>query len=81
MMTTCNKIYHLYKNAYIFRYIHVQVLSCQPRVTVTSCLVYKVVRDLESINHLCIKTQVIYRFALAQWLYKLMFCLTIENKK
>ena len=34
-----------------------------------SCSVYKVIRDLESIDHLCINpnTQVIYRFALAQW--------------
>ena len=31
-----------------------QLLSCQPRVTVTSCFVYKVIRDLESIDHLCI---------------------------
>ena len=31
------------------------VLSCQPRVTVTSCFVFKVIRDLESIDHhLCI---------------------------
>ena len=30
------------------------ILSCQPRVTVTSCFVYKVKRDLESIYHLCI---------------------------
>ena len=30
------------------------LLSCQPRVTVTSCFVYKVIRDLESIDHLCI---------------------------
>ena len=28
------------------------LLSCQPRVTVTSCFVYKVNRDLESIYHL-----------------------------
>ena len=28
--------------------------SCQPRVTVTSCFVYKIIRDLESIDHLCI---------------------------
>ena len=31
-----------------------QVLSCQPRVTVTPCFVYKVIRDLESIDHTCI---------------------------
>ena len=33
-------------------YIH--ILSCQPRVTVMSCFVYKVIRDLESIDHSCI---------------------------
>ena len=51
-----------------------EVLYCQPRVTVTSCFVYKVIRDLESIDYLCINpiredrinTQVIYRFTLAQ---------------
>ena len=32
----------------------VDVLSCQPRVTVTSCFVYKVIGDLEAIYHLCI---------------------------
>ena len=32
------------------------LLSCQPRVTVTSCFVYKVIRDLESIYHLCINS-------------------------
>ena len=30
------------------------LLSCQPRVRVTSCFVYKVIRALESIDHLCI---------------------------
>ena len=53
----------------------IRLLSCQPRVTVMSCFVYKVIRDLESIDHLCINpihlqdrinTQVIYQFALAQ---------------
>ena len=48
---------------YIFIYDHlfvhlmfpvIHVLSCQPRVTVTSCLVCKIIRDLESIDHLCI---------------------------
>ena len=55
-----------------------QLLTCQPRVTVTSFFVYKVITDLEPIDHLCINpihmiglhdrinTQVIYRFALAQ---------------
>ena len=40
----------------------------------TSCFVYKVIRDIESIDHLCINpnpqdrinTQVIYRLVLAQ---------------
>ena len=30
------------------------VLSCQPKVTVTSYFVYKAFRDLESIDHLFI---------------------------
>ena len=30
----------------------IHVLSCQPRVTVTSCFVYEVIRDLLSIDHL-----------------------------
>ena len=30
------------------------VLSCQPRVTATSCFVYKVIRDLESVDYICI---------------------------
>ena len=30
------------------------LMFCQPRVTVTSCFVYIVIRDLESIDHLCI---------------------------
>ena len=50
----------------------IHILSCQSRLTVTSCFVYKVIRDLESIDHLCINhirrinTLAIYRFALAQ---------------
>ena len=31
-----------------------QILSCQPRVTVTSCFVYKVIRDLYSLDHVFI---------------------------
>ena len=30
------------------------LLSCQPRVAMTSCFVYKVFRDLDLIDHLCI---------------------------
>ena len=32
----------------------IRVLSCQPRMRVMSCFVYKVIWDLESIDHLCI---------------------------
>ena len=35
-------------NTFVFHFL----LSCQQRVTVTSCFVYKVIRDLESIHHL-----------------------------
>ena len=34
--------------------VNTHLLSCQPRVTVTSCFVYEVNRELESIDHLCI---------------------------
>ena len=37
-----------------FRLFDNKVLSCQPRVKVTSCFVYKVIRYLEPIDHLCI---------------------------
>ena len=49
--------------------VNVYVLPYQPRVTVTSCFVYTVIRYLESIYHLCINPIhriVIYRFELAQ---------------
>ena len=39
-------------SAYCF-YLY-YILSCQPGVTVTSCFVCRVIRDLESIGHLCI---------------------------
>ena len=54
------------------KYRETYLLTCQPRVTVTTYFVYKVIRDLESIDRLCINpirrinTQVIYRLALAQ---------------
>ena len=44
-------IVHAY---YIFSHFCTILLSCQPRVTVTTCFVYKVIRGLESIDHLCI---------------------------
>ena len=34
--------------------IKIHLLSSQPRVIVMSCFVYKVIRDLESIDHLFI---------------------------
>ena len=43
-------------------------------MTLTSCFVYKVIRDVKSKGHLCINptqdrinTQVIYRFGLLKW--------------
>ena len=42
----------------------IALLSCQPRVTVTSRIVYKVIRDLESIDHLIINP--IHRIRLIQ---------------
>ena len=62
-------------NVLISGIINIECLlpSCQPNVTVTSCFVYTVIRDLEPIDHLCINpildridTQVNYRFALAK---------------
>ena len=44
----------LYKPSHTRFHISLTLLSCQPKVTVTSCFVYKVIRDLESIDHLCI---------------------------
>ena len=37
----------------LFKHAHVvqELLSCQSLVTVTSCFVYKVIRNLESIDH------------------------------
>ena len=52
------------------------LLPCQPRVTVTSCFVYKVIMDLESKDHLCINP---IRISLSG-VYKLIFYLTIVNK-
>ena len=64
-----------------------ELLPCQRRVIVESCFVYKVIRDLESIDHLCINH--IRRIGLIRDLsirisssgvYKLMFYLAIVNK-
>ena len=44
----------LFKKLTLCFNVNVPVLSCQPRVTVTSLFVYKVIRDLESIDPLCI---------------------------
>ena len=63
--------------------VSIIILSCQPRVTVTSCFVNKVIRDLYSIDHLCItyiiNTQVIYRFASAQVEYTFKFKFYFDN--
>ena len=54
--------------------------ASQPRVTVTSCFVYKVIRDLESIDHLCLNTSDISICDSFKGVYMLMFQKTIENK-
>ena len=36
--------------------LKLSVLSCQPRVKVASCFVYKVIMELSSIYHLCINS-------------------------
>ena len=64
------------------------ILSSQPRVTVTPFFVYKVIRDLESIDHLCIdpirRIGLIHKWSIdsrySSGVYKLMFYLTIVNK-
>ena len=60
-----------------------ELLSCQPRVTVTSCFVYKVIRDLYSIDHMCIyPTQYTSDLSIrvsSRGGYKLKFHLTIVN--
>ena len=54
------------------------LLSCQPRVTVTSCFVYKIIRDFLSIDLLCINH--ICRKILRNchsWLARQYYCITI----
>ena len=41
-----------------------QILNFQPRVTVTQCFAYKVIRDLESIDHLTMCINLIRRIGL-----------------
>ena len=48
------------------------LLSCQPRVTVTSCFVYEDIRNLLLIDYLCINPS-------ASGVYNLMFYLEIVN--
>ena len=49
-------IYAVRMLKFVIRLVHSlqHLLSCKPRVTVTSRFVYKAIRDLESINHLFI---------------------------
>ena len=56
------------------------LLPCQPRVTVTSCFVYKVIRDLESIDHLCINPIRLTDLHLLKLSIQVMFNLTVVNK-
>ena len=39
---------------FVRKSLDINVLSCQTKVTVTSCFVNKVIMDLELIDHLCI---------------------------
>ena len=58
------------------------LLSCQPRVTVTPCSVYKVIMDLESIDHLCINIYIsdLLIHIISSEVYTLVFYLAILNK-
>ena len=38
---------------FVYHFLEFELLSCKPRVTVSSCFVDKVIRNLESIDHLC----------------------------
>ena len=38
--------YNMLKYVFYRLHVHTKVLSCQPRLTVTTCFVYKVIRDL-----------------------------------
>ena len=62
---------------WVYRYwgmeiqIHIiLLLSCQPRVRVTSFFVYKVIRDLESIDHFCINPITLYQTPSVSVLYR-----------
>ena len=52
----CELMSHQQYNGHVLPifFYHGTLLSCQPRVAVTSCFAYKVIRALESIDHLCI---------------------------
>ena len=60
------------------------LLSCQPRVTLASCCVYKVIKELESIDHLFINPiHSTSDLSLRVWssgVCKIMFYLTIVNR-
>ena len=49
-------------------------------MTVTSCFVYKVINDLESIYHFCIYTSDLSIRVSKSKVYKLMLYLTLVNK-
>ena len=46
-------ILQTHKGHYTHLYSSFKILSCHPRVIVTSPFAYKVISDLESIDHLC----------------------------
>ena len=56
-MCSCGMVMRMNRKRYIavllLRLHSTRVLSYQPRVTVMSCFLYKVIRDLFSIDYLC----------------------------
>ena len=60
------------------------VLACQPRMTVTSCFVYIVIRDLYLIDHLCInpihKTSELWIHVCSNEIYTFVIYLAIVSK-
>ena len=49
-----NKTKLIYDMFHLKTFPNLLVLSCQSRVTVTSSFFHKVIRDIESIDHLCV---------------------------
>ena len=79
----CSLITLFILDSSLFRVYNLIVLSCQPRLTVTSCFVYKVITDLESIDHLCmnpIRRSDLSIHVSSSEVYTFVFYLAIVNK-